>query len=91
LSQRAVRIRGLPATHQIELVGQAVEHVAFCAKIPDRLGWLPVSDSDVEVTAQHQVCAAAKHRHPVKNVLHRTDVSAFAHGPVNAENDYGPI
>ena len=85
LRQRAVRIRGLPTTDQIELAAQAVKDVAFAAKNPDRLMGLPVTDGDVEVTAEHKVCAAAQRRYTIENVLHRADVSAFTDRSVNAE------
>jgi hypothetical protein len=77
----------LPTTHQIELLGQAVEYVAFRPQNSDSLTWLPISDRDVEVTAQYKVGTIAKQGNTIENVLHRADVSAFTDRSVNAEHD----
>jgi hypothetical protein len=87
LCKRAAGIRGLPATDQIELAGQTVQYVALAAQKSDLLMWLPVSDGDVEITAQHKVGAAAKPHEAIKNVLHGADVTAFTDRSVNAEYD----
>ncbi len=86
LSQRAVRIRCLPTTYQIELVGQAVEYVAFATQNSDSLTRLTISDCHVEVTAQYKVGTVAKQGNAVEDVLHRADVSAFTDRSVNAEH-----
>ena len=86
LSQGAVRIRRLPATHQIEFVAQPVEQVAFAAHKPDLVGRLAIADSDIEVTAQYKVGAAAKRGNTIENVMHRADVSTFTGGSVNNEH-----
>jgi len=86
LSQRAVRIRCLPTTHQIELVGQAVEYVAFARQNSDSLTRLTISDCYVEVTAQYKVGTVAKQGNTIEDVLHRADVSAFTDRSVNAEH-----
>jgi hypothetical protein len=88
LSQRPIGICRLPTTGQIELVGQAIEYIAFGAWNLDGLGRLSISDGNVEVAAEHKIGMAAKQADAVKNVLHRADVSAFTNGSMNAENDY---
>jgi len=76
----------LPTTHQLELVGQAVEYVAFATQNSDSLTWLPISDGDVEVTAQHKVGTVAKQSNMIENVLHSAYVSTFTDRSVNAEH-----
>src|SRR5262245_53651454 len=85
LSQRAVRIRCLPTTHQIELVGETVKYVAFPSQNSDLLARLPISHRDVEVTAQYNVGTVAKQGNTIENVLHRANVSALTDRSVNAE------
>src|SRR5206468_4672065 len=60
LRQRTIRIRRLPTTHQLELVRQAVENIAFASQHPDAIARLPVADGDVEVTAQYEVSSPAE-------------------------------
>src|SRR5215471_9071206 len=86
LSQRAARIRFLPTTHQIELIVEAVEYVALAPQNPDSLACLPISDRDVEVTAQYKVCTVPKRGDTVENAVHRADISAFTDRSVNAEH-----
>jgi len=76
----------LPTTHQIELVGQPVEYVAFATQNSDSLTRLTISDCHVEVTAQYKVGTVAKQGNAVEDVLHRADVSAFTDRSVNAEH-----
>ena len=75
----------MPTTHQIEFIGEAVEYLAFSTEISDRLGWLPISDSDVEVTTEYEIGAAPKRGDEIKNMLHRAYISALTGRPVNAE------
>jgi hypothetical protein len=86
LRQRPAGIRGLPTTHQIELIGQAVQYVALTAQNSDWLALLPISHDYVEVAAEYQVCSTTNQGNTVENVLHRSDVPAFSRGSVNAEH-----
>jgi hypothetical protein len=86
LGQRTLGVRGLPATDQAEVLSEAVEYVAFTAKDPDRFSFLPISDGDVEVPAQHKIGIAAKCRHTIQNMLHCADVTPFANRDVNAQH-----
>src|SRR5262245_51557212 len=86
LSQRAARIRCLPTTHQIELIREAVEYVAFATQNSDLLASLPISDCNVEVTAQYKVRTVAKRGNTIENAVHRADVSAFTDRSMNAEH-----
>ena len=76
----------MPTTHQIELISEAVEYVAFAPQNPDLLACLPKSDRDIEVTAQYKVRAVAKRGDTVENAVHRADISAFTDRSVNAEH-----
>ena len=76
----------MPTTHQIELITEAVEYVAFAPQNPDLLACLPISDRDVEVTAQYKVRTVAKRGDTVENAVHRADISAFTDRSVNAEH-----
>jgi len=86
LSQRAIRIRCLPTTHQIKLVGQAVEYGTLTLQNPDSLARLPISDRDIEVTAEYEVGTVAKRGKTVENILHCAYVTALTDGAVNAEH-----
>jgi len=77
----------LPTANQIELIRQTVEQVAFAAQKFDWITRLPVSDRDVEVTAQHEVRTVAKPGETIKNVMHRADISEFAGRSMNAEHN----
>src|SRR4051812_47796072 len=86
LSQRAVRICCLPATHQVELLAQTVENGQLAPKNFDRLSDLTVSDRDVEITTQYKICTVFQRRHTIKNLLHRSNVSVFANRAMNTEH-----
>jgi len=86
LRQRTVWIRCLPTTHEIELVGQAVEYVTLATQKSDWIARPPISDSDVEVTTQYEIGMVSKQGDTIENVLHCAHVSAFTDGSVNAEH-----
>jgi hypothetical protein len=65
---------------------QPVEDSALTTSHLESLARQAVADDDIEVTAEYQVGSRACERDPIENLVHGSDVAAFAGRSVNAED-----
>jgi hypothetical protein len=89
LRERAVRVGGLPAADQAELIAQAIEELAAIAADGAWIARRTVADPHVEVAAEHQVGLAADAGDAVEDLVRRPDVAVLADGTVDAEEADG--